>query len=263
MDPPADGGTVSRNTSTSRTVRIVLPAYNEADNLPALLDALRDTMADNQLAYEIIVVDDASTDQTAEVAQRSADELPLLLIRHDVNQGLGGTLRDGLNLALQRCGERDIIVTMDADDTQQPGPIVRMLRMIGDGYDVVIASRYQSGSRVYGVPLIRRFMSRAASLLMRLLFPTRGVRDFTCGYRAYRAAVLRQAIDRYGAEFLNQDGFQCMVDILLKLRSLNVIFAEVPLLLRYDRKSGESKMNVSRTAFQTLGLLSRRRLGLP
>ena len=150
---------------------------------------------------------------------------------------------------------------MDADDTHQPGPILRMIRLIDEGYDVIIASRYQPGSRVYGVPVLRRFMSRAASLLMRVLFPTRGVRDFTCGYRAHRATALRQAVARYGSGFLDQDGFQCMVDILLKLRSLDILFAEVPLLLRYDRKSGKSKMNVARTARQTLSLLMRRRLG--
>jgi len=248
-------------SATPRTVRIVLPAYNEAGNLPALLRALQDTMTGNGLAYEIVVVDDASTDDTAAVARESAVGQPFVLLRHDVNQGLGGTLRDGLNLALERSAAHDVIVTMDADDTHPPGTILRMVRMIDEGYDVVIASRYRSGSRVYGVSLLRRFMSRAASVLMRVLFPTRGVRDFTCGYRAYRVAVLRQAIDRYGSEFLNQDGFQCMVDILLKLRSLDLIFVEVPLLLRYDRKSGTSKMNVSRTAWQTLTLLARRRFG--
>lgn len=252
---------MSGPAAAPRTVRIVLPAFNEADNLPALLAALRDTMTDHHLAYEIIVVDDASGDATAAVAREWAERLPLRLIRHPLNLGLGGALRDGLILALERSAERDIIVTMDADDTHQPGPILRMIRLIDEGYDVIVASRYQPGSRVYGVPLLRRFMSRAASLLMRALFPTRGVRDFTCGYRAYRAAVLRRAVARYGNALLDQDGFQCMVDLLLKLRSLGVLFAEVPLLLRYDRKSGKSKMRVARTAGQTLALLLRHRLG--
>ena len=87
-------------------------------------------------------------------------------------------------------------------------------------------------------------MSRAASLLMRIVFPIRGVRDFTCGYRAYRADVLQRAVEHYHGEFVDQDGFQCMVDILLKLRPMRLIFGEVPLLLRYDRKGGQSKMHV-------------------
>jgi dolichol-phosphate mannosyltransferase len=246
-----------------RTVRIVLPAYNEADNLPLLLRALQETMEDNRIAYEVIVVDDGSRDNTAAVAEAeaAAAELPLLLVRHELNQGLGATLRDGLQSALERAGERDIVITMDADATHMPGLIVQMVRMIGEGYDVVIASRYRAESRVYGVPLERRIMSRAASLLMRIIFPIRGVRDFTCGYRAYRADVLRRAVDRYRDEFVNQEGFQCMVDILLKLRPMRLIFGEVPLLLRYDRKGGQSKMEIGRTARNTLLLLLRRRLG--
>ena len=243
-----------------RTVRIVLPAYNEEANMPRLLESLRDAMEDSFARYHVIVVDDGSSDGTAGVVESFAREMPLQLIRHPVNQGLGATLRDGLLAALENAAERDIIVTMDADDTHTPGLILRMVRMINEGYDVVIASRYQVRSRVYGVTFTRRIMSGGASLLMRTVFPTRGVRDFTCGYRAYRVSVLRAAVSRYGVDFVNQEGFQCMVDVLLKLRLIeNIVFGEVPLLLRYDRKEGDSKMNVWRTVRQTLSLLVRRR----
>ncbi len=259
LSPPVSPA--ARPLRAPRCVRIILPAYNEADNLPNLLAALQETMDDNGIAYEIIVVDDGSRDETAAIVERSAATAPVVLVRHAHNQGLGATLRDGLQTALDRARDRDILITMDADDTHGPGLIVQMVRMIGEGYDVVIASRYRAESRLYGVPIVRRIMSRAGSLLLRLLFPIRGVRDFTCGYRAYRADVLRRAVDRYHGQFVNQDGFQCMVDILLKLRPMHLIFGEVPLLLRYDRKGGQSKMRVMQTAKNTLGLLVRRRLG--
>jgi dolichol-phosphate mannosyltransferase len=244
-----------------RVVYIVLPAYNEESNMKPLLDSLRETMEENFIRYEVIVVDDGSRDRTAEVVEAYAGDMPVVLVRHAVNQGLGATVRDGLQAALERASDRDIIITMDADDTHTPGLIVRMVRMMGEGYDVLIASRYRSESRVYGVSLLRRVMSSGASWLMRILFPIHGVRDFTCGYRAYRAAVLRQAVAHYQQRFVDQEGFQCMVDILLKLRRMPLIFGEVPLLLRYDRKAGKSKMDVWRTVRQTLVLLLRRRLG--
>jgi len=244
-----------------RTVRIVLPAYNEAENLPSLLAGVTEAMEDNLLPYQVIVVDDGSTDRTAAIAKQHGDRSPIRVVQHAANLGLGAAIRDGLQEALQLSNERDVIVTMDADDTHTPGLIVRMVRMLGEGYDVVIASRYQPESRVYGVPWSRRVMSGGASLLMRILFPIRGVRDFTCGYRAYRAAVLREAVAQYGGNFVNQEGFQCMVDILLKLRRMDLIFGEVPMLLRYDRKEGQSKMRVWRTATNTLGLLVRRKFG--
>ncbi len=87
------------------------------------------------------------------------------------------------------------------------------------------------------------------------------MKDFTCGYRAYRARVIRESFARYGDHFLDQDGFQCMVDILLKMRRMNLIFGEVPFILRYDYKEGSSKMNVPKTIRDTLALAWRRRFG--
>lgn len=150
---------------------------------------------------------------------------------------------------------------MDADDTHAPSGIIGLVSGIDRGHDVFIASRYQEGAVVVGVPWSRRFLSYAASLLFRTIFPIRGVRDFTCGYRAYRADVLRQAALRYRQDFVNQDGFQCMVDVLLKLSRMNLRFGEAPLILRYDRKGGKSKMKVFRTVRKTLVLLLKRRIG--
>jgi len=135
------------------------------------------------------------------------------------------------------------------------------VRMIREGRDVVIASRYRQGAQVVGVSLRRRLFSYGASWLFRIIFPTRGVKDFTCGFRAYRGSVLTSAAARYGNHFMEAQGFQCMVDILLKLRQMKAIFGEAPIILRYDQKRGLSKMPVAATIRQTLSLLIKRRLG--
>jgi len=243
-------------------VYVVLPAYNEASNVGAVLRALARTGEEAGMIFRVIVVDDGSRDSTADVVRSHASLLPIILLQHPSNLGLGIAIRDGLLKAGDLALEGDVIVTMDADDTHTPSAIVDMVRRIDQDCDVLVASRYQRGSKTIGVPLVRRILSRAGSLLVRVLFPIEGVRDFTCGYRAYRASVLRQAVDRYRAEFITQEGFQCMVDLLLKLRHMNLRFGEVPLVLRYDRKGGKSKMKVFRTACGTLILLCRRRLGL-
>ncbi|KAA0265035.1 MAG: glycosyltransferase, partial [Chloroflexi bacterium] len=154
------------------------------------------------------------------------------------------------------------IVTMDSDDSHAPALIAKMVDKIDEGCDVVIASRYMPESRVVGVSLYRRMLSNGASFLFRLMYPIDGVRDYTCGYRVYRASVLKQAFERWGDDFVNQSGFSVMIDILLKLSRLNVVFGEVPIILRYDRKPGASKMNVGRTVMQTLRLLAKYRFGL-
>jgi dolichol-phosphate mannosyltransferase len=242
---------------TRRRVRIVLPAYNEAARIGKLFERLEDAMVEGGIDFMVIVVDDGSRDATAEVAKDWAQRIPVQLLQHETNLGLGATIRDGLFAAAASSSPRDIVVTMDADDTHTPGLILRMSRMILEGHDVVIASRYQDGAHTIGVPSSRRLFSWVASWLFRALLPIPGVRDFTSGYRAYRAEVLQQAIAEHGARFVDQEGFQCMVDILLKLRSKPLVFGEVPLILRYDLKEGASKMNVSRTIAATLKLLVR------
>jgi len=250
-----------RRPAQRQTVHVVLPAYNEESRIGALLDRIDMAMWEEGFSYRVIVIDDGSHDATPTIVHDRGLHMPILLKRHDTNQGLGSAIRDGLIIAMESAAERDIIVTMDADNTHTPGLIVHMVRMIREGCDVVIASRYQPQSQTYGVPVTRRFISYAGSLLCRWVLPIQGVRDFTSGFRAYRADVLSRAVQQYGGDFLDQDGFQCMVDILFKLRRLGLIFGEVPMILRYDLKQDASKMNVMKTARATLLLLLKRRLG--
>ena len=240
-------------------VIVVLPAYNEQQALPELLERIGEAFADSGRMYEVILVDDGSRDDTLQIAEQWALQMPVHVLQHTVNQGLGITLRDGLREAVERAAERDIIVTMDADNTHPPGLIDRMVRNIHEGCDVVIASRFQTGARVTGVPANRAALSLAARMLFLLLFPTRGVRDYTSGYRAYRASAIRRGFEQYGDRFVEETGFSCMSDVLLKLRRQGCIFGEVPLRLRYDQKGGTSKMQVLRTSWLTLQLLGRRR----
>jgi len=245
--------------SRPRKILVVLPAFNEEADLGRLLERIDNDMHEDGVPYEVILVDDGSTDGTLRVVEKYAEQMPIRLHRHAENQGLGATIRDGLQLAVSVCGEADIIVVMDADNTQTPGLIRSMTRLVKEGSDVVIASRYQPGSLVVGVPFHRRLLSGIASILFRLAFPIAGVKDFTCGYRAYRSSVLKAAFDRYGDDLVSEEGFQCMVDLLMKLRKMDLVFREVPLILRYDAKEGASKMKVMQTILRTLGLMWRRR----
>ena len=126
---------------------------------------------------------------------------------------------------------------------------------------MVVASRFRPGATVRGVPFYRQALSVVASWLCRVLFPTHGVRDFTCGYRAFRASALKQALRKYGDQLFDAEGFSCTMDLLLKLRRMKIVFGETPINLRYDLKAGESKMHVGSTILRTLSLMFRRRLG--
>ncbi len=238
---------------------VTLPAYNEEDDIATLLDTVSSVLESDGLDFEILVVEDGSTDRTMEILQRYQATLPLTIHPHEKNEGLGPTIRDGLKLASERGGPNDIVVTLDSDNSHNPGLIRRMVGMIREGHDIVIASRYQPGARVVGLTKVREIMSIGVSWMMRLTFPIPNVRDYTCGFRAYRVSALRRCFAEYGDKFVDQVGFQCMADILLKARMIDLIMGEVPMLLRYDLKQGTSKMRVARTVKNTLLLMARRR----
>jgi dolichol-phosphate mannosyltransferase len=240
-------------------ITVILPAYNESESIGLLLSRIDDLMKKRKIPIRVIVVDDGSRDNTAQNAKTAMPKA--VVISHEVNKGLGEAIKTGLLAALEVSNEKDIIVTMDSDDSHAPALIGKMVDKIDEGCDVVIASRYLPESRVVGVAHYRRILSDGASFLFRSLYPIDGVRDYTCGYRAYRAVILKRAFERWGNDFVNQTGFSVMVDILLKLSRLNIVFAEVPIILRYDRKPGASKMNVRKTVAQTLNLLIKHRFG--
>lgn len=243
----------------SRKVLVVLPAYNEEENIGSLLEQIRFALEhDSKTNYKVYVVNDGSKDKTEEIVLEKALTMPIELIKHEVNQGLGATIRDGLYQAVNDSNKNDIIITMDADATHNPGLILRLMRMIIEGHDVVIASRFQPGARVIGLAWHRKLLSFAASWIFRIFFPIKGVKDYTCGYRAMRADVLKSAMAEYGNRFFDQEGFQALVDILLKLRKRKLLFGETPFILRYDQKGGMSKMNVGRTIKKTLLLILKR-----
>ncbi|MGC9969489.1 MAG: glycosyltransferase [Bryobacteraceae bacterium] len=238
---------------------LALPAYNEERALPQVLESFQRVVGGAGYSIRAVVVDDGSTDGTARVIDEWRERLPLATMKHERNRGLGETIRDALDLAARAAAPEDIIVTMDADNTHPMELILEMIPRIGDGYDVVIASRYRAGAGVVGLSGFRRLMSFGARVLYQVLFPIRGVRDYTCGFRAYRAGILTKAFERYRDQLVTERSFASMAEILLKLARLGARMSEAPMVLRYDLKGGASKMNVPRTVLKTLALMARLR----
>ncbi len=240
-------------------VVLALPAYNEERGLPQVLENFRRAVGGAGYDIRAVVVDDGSTDGTAAVLEEWSSRLPLTVTKHAVNRGLGETIRDALRLAALTSAPEDIVVTMDADNTHSPDLILEMIPLIREGYDVVIASRYRHGAAVLGLSGFRHLMSFGARVLYQAVFPIRGVRDYTCGFRAYRAATLAEAFKLYGDALVTERSFASMAEILLKVARTGARICEVPMVLRYDLKGGVSKMNVPRTVLKTLGMMARLR----
>ncbi|MFN0032507.1 MAG: glycosyltransferase [Flavobacteriales bacterium] len=236
-------------------IKVMLPSYNEEQNLPSLLSRLESTRVNSGLNMEVLVVNDGSKDSTPDIARNFTGDISVRLLDLQPNRGLAGAMREGFKEALKDLDDTDILIALDADDSHNPGLMQRMVMQMREGSDVVIASRYRTGSRIVGLTKFREFLSSGAGYLFRIFTPIRGVRDYTCGYRAYRVGLLREAHTHYGDQFIQQQGFGCMAEILLKLRRFKPIIHEVPFILRYDLKKGSSKMKVMKTVRQTLGLI--------
>ena len=212
------------------------------------------------LASAAVIVDDGSTDNTRAILEQWAPVMGINIVVHQRNRGLGETIRDALYRAAELAAPDDVIITMDADNTHPPSLIPEMVRRIQAGDDLVIASRYRGGAKVVGLSPWRHLMSYGARILFTAVFPIRGVRDYTSGFRAYRPAVLQRAVVVYGGTFVSERGFSCMAEILLKLSKLGLKISEVPMILNYDQKGGPSKMKVAKTVSTTLKLMARLRL---
>jgi dolichol-phosphate mannosyltransferase len=244
-------------SGVSPHVWLLLPAFNEADSLALLLPKIQ-KLAD-EIPLHLIVCDDGSTDRTLEVLRAAGGALRPDVIVHKMNRGLGETIRDLFERVDELCSVDDVIVRMDCDDTHDPAIVLSMIDKLNQGCDVVVASRFQPGGGQVGVNRFRSLLSSAANLFMKLLFPIRGLREYSCGFRAYRASVIKAALAIYGNDFIQLRGlgFSCTLEKLVKLRMLGARFGEIPFVLRYDRKVSQSKMlaNITTFGYITLAVL--------
>jgi dolichol-phosphate mannosyltransferase len=240
-------------------ILVVLPAYNEADSLPALLDRFETVVAELDESCAIVIVNDGSTDATGDAIDAARERLPVVRVDHERNLGLGPALITGFRHAIDRSESGDdVVVCMDADNTHDPAYIPELAARVAAGADIVICSRYRPGSRQVGVPWWRRLLSFGARVTFAVFLRLPGVRDYTCGYRAYRVKLMLQGFERYGDRLIEREGFACTDELLVRLAPMAQRVEEIPFVLRYDQKRGRSKLPLFRTIAATLRLLVRR-----
>lgn len=243
-------------------IYVLLPAYNEAENIGPLLDSIGTVFAgkaDGGHKPLAVVVDDGGTDGTGEIARSRTGPPETVTLVHKTNLGLGAALETGIQWILDRCADGDTVITLDADGTHHPKYMPAMIEALEAGRDIVIASRYAEGGMECGVSSWRKMLSHGAHWCYRAFFPGWNIEDFSCGYRAIRAGLLRKAADRWGKRLLEAPGFACTGELMLKLlkHTSPDRVAEIPFELHYEEKRGRSKMPAFQTILGTLILLIR------
>ena len=211
----------------STAISIIIPTYNERDNIIALVKQIDHALSNYE--YEVVFIDDDSSDGTAEVAAALSPQYPVKVFVRKDKGGLASAVVDGLGYV-----ESEVIGVMDADLQHPPEVIPHLLRELESGADVAIASRYVEGGGCEGWGLIRRIISKGAIFLAHLLLPsTRKVKDPVSGFFMLNRRVVANAE-------LRPTGYKILLEILMEGEFQDV--AEVGYIFR-TRSSGESKLN--------------------
>ncbi len=210
---------------------VVLPTYEEADNIAEVLRRLRAAAP----SVEVLVIDDSSPDGTAAIAKAAAHELGKVDVTvRPGKSGLGSAYRDGFREGLAL--GYDVLVEMDSDLSHDPSALPELLKAVEGGADLAIGSRYVPGGSIPNWPIHRRSLSRwgnrYAAFMLRMT-----VRDSTSGYRAYAASALR----RIELDAVRADGYGFQIEMAYRVARLGGSIAEVPIEFR-DRVRGNSKM---------------------
>jgi dolichol-phosphate mannosyltransferase len=214
---------------------IVLPTYNERDNLPRMVSAIEELIPSLPFAGEVLVVDNSSPDGTGRLAEELAAGRPWLhVLQRTDKDGLGRAYIAGFGWALDR--DYTHVLEMDSDLSHPPDALPRLLEASRDA-DLVLGSRYVKGGGVSGWPLSRRLVSRGGCLYAQAMLGV-GVHDLTGGYKCFRRWVL----ERLDLERVHANGYAFQIELTYRTIRMGGRVAEVPITFA-DRTYGESKMS--------------------
>jgi dolichol-phosphate mannosyltransferase len=214
---------------------LILPTYNEAENVQALVEAALPQLASTGLDHTILIVDDNSPDGTGAIADRLAGGLPEVEVLHRARkEGLGRAYLAGFERALS-CGA-DFMIQMDSDFSHDPADIPRLVAAAGAA-DVVLGSRYVPGGGVINWALSRRILSRGGCAYARLVLGV-PVRDLTGGFKCWN----RAALERLDLEGVDSNGYGFQIEMTYRAIRAGLTVTEVPILFR-ERREGQSKMD--------------------
>jgi dolichol-phosphate mannosyltransferase len=224
-------------------IAVVIPTYNEAENLPLIVPEVLDQDA----RIEVLVVDDASPDGTGKIADDLAERSPgrVHVLHREGKRGLGPAYRDGLRRALDLGA--DAVVQMDADFSHPPAVLKDMLRELAD-HDVVLGSRYLKGITVVNWPLERILISYFGNKYARLVTGL-PISDTTGGFRCIRAELLQ----KIGFERIRSDGYAFQIEMNYRFQKHGARVKEIPFFF-LDRERGESKLTL-RIAVEALWIV--------
>ena len=238
-------------------LHVVIPALDEAPNIGRVIDDLRTTAERHagRLELGLVLVDDGSTDGTGERAREAAGGLPVTVLRHDTPRGPGRAFATGFTHLAGTLADGDYVLTLEADNTSRLEIVDAMLQRMGEGYDAVFASPYMYGGGIVHTEPLRVALSHIANAFVKEFLGVHGLMTVSSFYRLYRSDAVRRLQRAFGAGVIERAGFECMVEVTMKMMYLRMGISEVPMVLDSSRRVGRSKMRIARTARGYLALV--------
>ncbi|MBA2385109.1 MAG: glycosyltransferase family 2 protein [Actinobacteria bacterium] len=243
-----------------RALYIVVPVYNEAPNLERLFEGLRAAAREAaELDVSVVLVDDGSADGTPDLARALAEDLELTVLTHGTNRGPGYAFGTAFAHLASRVRPHDLVVTMEGDNTSRTELIGKMLRRAEEGHDAVFASPYAYGGGILHTRASRVVLSHIANAFVKEFIGVHGILTVSSFFRLYRGSSLLRLQESYGERVVERDGFESMVELVMKMAYLQMSISEVPMVLDGTRRVGKSKMSTRRTVVGYLSLFGRKR----
>ena len=210
------------------SISVVIPAYNEELRLESTLQHLWRSLKRRFSTFEIIVIDDGSTDQTVRVVTRFSEKhSEVKLIHYEVNHGKGYAVKKGVMRA-----KYDYVLFCDADLSTPVREVNKLLMALSDGHDVAIGSRAIRGSKILEYqPFYRVLMGKTFNKIVQL-FAVSGISDTQCGFKCFRRTVAREIFSQ-----CRINGFSFDVEVLYVARKAGFKVKEVGVLWRNDLRS--------------------------
>jgi glycosyltransferase involved in cell wall biosynthesis len=251
---------VTEAAQARRTLHIVVPVFNEAPNLKRLFDGLRAAAQEaGDFDVAVVLVDDGSTDETPDLARGLGAEIDLTVLTHGTNRGPGHAFGTAFAYLASRIEPDDLVVTMEGDNTSRTELIANMLRRSEEGHDAVFASPYMYGGGILHTRASRVMLSHIANTFVKEFFGVHGLLTVSSFFRLYRGACVRRLQECYGERIIQRDGYESMVEVVMKMTYLQMSISELPMVLDSTRRAGRSKLNTRRTIIGYLALFGRKR----
>lgn len=232
------------------SIYVIVPVLNEAENMPNLTKSWKILSEQFNYYFKFFLIDDGSSDGTADEARAGARELGLSLevLRHESNKGPGSAFGTGFSHLAKLIGPNDIVVTMEGDNTSRSATLAVMLgRLEREKVQVAFASPYAYGGGIQNTSIYRMLLSHVANGMIKSFLGIHGIHTMSSFFRAYRGDVILGLQKKWGPRILERAGFECMVELTKKLILENCSITEVPMKLDTSLRKGKSKMKVFRT----------------